>query len=73
MPRRRCVAVMSDLDCLDPRQRTALRGVRRFAEGQREWRLAIDPFAPPQPDWPMQKKIKQTMDAKGVFNRGRFL
>ena len=34
---------------------------------------AIAPFAPPQPDWTMQMKIKETMDAKAVFNKGRFL
>ena len=49
MPKRRCVAVMVDLDGLEPRQRAALRGVRRFAAGQAAWQLAVDPFAATRP------------------------
>lgn len=34
---------------------------------------AIEPFAPPQPDWPMLAKLKRTLDPDNVFNPGRFL
>jgi FAD/FMN-containing dehydrogenase len=34
---------------------------------------AIEPFAPPQPDWPMLARLKQSLDPVNVFNPGRFL
>ncbi|MFC1805656.1 helix-turn-helix domain-containing protein [Planctomycetota bacterium] len=45
MPTARRVAVMVDLDEMAPRQRAALRGVRRFAAEHPEWQIAIDPYA----------------------------
>lgn len=33
----------------------------------------IAPFAPAQPDWPLMRKLKQTMDPQTLFNRGRFI
>ncbi len=34
---------------------------------------AIQPFAPEQPEWPILRKLKQTMDPDNIFNPGRFL
>lgn len=34
---------------------------------------AIDPFGPPQPDWPLLARLKHAMDPAGIFNPGRFL
>ena len=45
MPTARRVAVMADLDEMAQRQRAALRGVRRFAEDNPHWQIAIDPYA----------------------------
>jgi glycolate oxidase FAD binding subunit len=34
---------------------------------------SVIPFGPDQPDWPMLRKIKHTMDPQNIFNPGRFL
>lgn len=33
----------------------------------------VEPFGPPQSDWPMLAKLKKTMDPRGLFNPGRFI
>ncbi len=33
----------------------------------------IEPFSPPQPDWPMLAQLKKTMDPHLLFNPGRLL
>lgn len=33
----------------------------------------VEPFAPPQNDWPILKKLKTAMDPDNIFNPGRFL
>lgn len=33
----------------------------------------IEPFGPPQPDWPILARVKKTLDPMGIFNPGRLL
>ena len=33
----------------------------------------IEPFAPPQSDWPLLGKLKRMMDPNGILNPGRFV
>jgi len=49
MPPTRRIALMTDLDRPDARQRAALRGVCHFAEEHPCWQLILDPFAATHP------------------------
>lgn len=37
-----------------------------------EWRKALKPWGQPRGDWPLMRKIAQTMDPKSIFQRGRY-
>ena len=48
-------------------------GGLRVWHSRPEGAASIEPFAPPQPDWPLLERLKRTMDPNRIFNPGRFL
>ena len=80
MPVHGCIFVGGELDVeqavtLDEHVNRTIESV----DGLRLWHRRpdhtdrIDPFGPPQPDWPMLYKLKGTFDPKNIFNPGRFV
>ena len=65
-------AVASALDAHINRTIAPLGGLRVW-QRRPQGAQAIEPFGPPQPDWPMLAKLKHTMDPQRLFNPGRFL
>ncbi len=65
-------AVASAFDAQINRMIAPLGGLRVWQRRPQDAQ-GIEPFAPPQSDWPMLAKLKHTLDPKRLFNPGRFL
>ena len=61
------------LDALVTKLATSLGGFRVWHARPHETFAAVAPFAPAQPEWPLLKRIKNSLDPYEVFNPGRLL